>query len=149
MLSWIKRDVCNFSTGSLGKKEEERKKTLHAFSRVEQKKKKKLTRRVDERRGSLIYRQNGNKDLPVILRLKKVEILLDTIAELADREFILLTWLRRTLKHRVKTWGSARFRWKKDILLDNTEADTRFPRMKRTNRLPPRKKCASIVTHFC
>lgn len=60
-------------------------------------------RRVDERRGSLIYRQNGNKDLPVILRLKKVEILLDTIAELADREFILLTWLRRTLKHRVKT----------------------------------------------
>lgn len=96
--------MCNFSTGSLGKKEEERKKTLHAFSRVEQKKKKKLTRRDDERRGSLIYRQNiGNKDLPVILRLKKVEILLDTIAELADREFILLTWLRRTLKHRVKT----------------------------------------------
>lgn len=96
--------MCNFSTGSLGKKEEERKKTLHAFSRVEQKKKKKkLMRRVDERRGSLIYRQNGNKDLPVILRLKKVEILLDTIAELADREFILLTWLRRTLKHRVKT----------------------------------------------
>lgn len=40
--------------------------------------------RRDDQRGSLIYRQNGNKHLPVILRLKKVEILLDTIAELAD-----------------------------------------------------------------
>lgn len=95
--------MCNFSTGSLGKKEEERKKNVTRVFSSRAKKKKKLTRRDDERRGSLIYRQNGNKDLPVILRLKKVEILLDTIAELADREFILLTWLRRTLKHRVKT----------------------------------------------
>lgn len=43
-----------------------------------------------------------NKDLPVILRLKKVEVLLDTIAQLADREFILLAGLRWTLKHQIK-----------------------------------------------
>lgn len=85
-----------------GKRKKKEKKRYTRFLESS-KKKKKLMRRDDERRGSLIYRQNGNKDLPVILRLKKVEILLDTIAELADREFILLTWLRRTLKHRVKT----------------------------------------------
>lgn len=43
-----------------------------------------------------------NKDLPVILCLKKVEVLLDTIAQLADREFILLAGLRWTLKHQIK-----------------------------------------------
>ena len=43
-----------------------------------------------------------NKDLPVILCLKKVEVLLDTIAQLADREFILLARLWWTLKHQIK-----------------------------------------------
>lgn len=43
MLSWIKRDVCNFSTGSLGKKEEERKKKRYTRFLESSKKKKKET----------------------------------------------------------------------------------------------------------
>lgn len=41
----------------------------------------------------------------MILCLKKVEVLLDTIAQLADREFILLARLRWTLKHEIKRYG--------------------------------------------
>lgn len=81
----------------------------------------------------------------MILRLKEVEILLDTIAQLADREFILLTWLRRTLKHRIKTWGSARFRSKK-IFYSTTPKQKHVSQGWNESSLPPRhKKYATIL----
>lgn len=66
----------------LGEDRSSRKKKIKEEARFLESSKKNSRR--DDQRGSLIYRQNGNKHLPVILRLKKVEILLDTIAELAD-----------------------------------------------------------------